>query len=121
MSGRPGAAASHTSAGGSDPSGPVARVLPWALLGALVLAQIGYPLTGGAARAGLTVATVVLGYLLSVSHALLTRGPRAAAALVATATLGGFAVEAVGVATGFPFGTYDYGGPLGPKLLGVPL
>ena len=97
------------------------RVLPWALLGALVLAQVAYPLTGGGVRAGLTVVTVLLGYLLSVSHALLTRGPRAAAALVATATLGGFAVEAVGVATGFPFGTYDYGGRLGPKLIGVPL
>jgi putative membrane protein len=95
--------------------------MAWVLLGALVLAQIAYPLTEGDARAGLTVATVLLGYLLSVSHALFTRGPRAAAALVATATLGGFAVEAVGVATGFPFGTYDYGGRLGPKLLGVPL
>jgi putative membrane protein len=99
----------------------VARALPWALLGVLVLTQICYPLTGGGLRAGLTVATVVLGYLLSVSHALLTRGARAAGALIATATLGGFAVEAVGVATGFPFGTYDYSGQLGPKLLGVPL
>ena len=91
------------------------------MLGVLVLTQICYPLTGGAVRAGLTVATVLLGCLLSVSHALLTRGVRAAAALVATAALGGFAVEAVGVATGFPFGTYDYSGQLGPKLLGVPL
>lgn len=72
-------------------------------------------------RAGLTVATVLIGVLLSVSHALLSRGPRAALALVGTATLGGFAVEAVGVATGFPFGTYDYSGELGPKVLGVPL
>jgi uncharacterized membrane protein len=95
--------------------------LLWALLGVLVLTQICYPLTGGGVRAGLTVATVLLGCLLSVSHALLTRGVRAAAALVATATLGGFAVEAAGVATGFPFGTYDYSGQLGPKLLGVPL
>ncbi|GAB1690401.1 carotenoid biosynthesis protein [Krasilnikovia sp. M28-CT-15] len=98
-----------------------ARALPWVLLGALVLAQICYPLTGGATRAGLTVGTVLLGCLLSVTHALLTRGARAAAALVATAALGGFAVEAVGVATGFPFGTYDYSGRLGPRLLGVPL
>lgn len=97
------------------------RRLSWALLGALVLAQVCYPLTGGRVRAGLTVLAVVLGWLLSVSHALLSRGPRAAAALVATATLGGFAVEAIGVATGFPFGTYDYSGQLGPKLLGVPL
>jgi uncharacterized membrane protein len=95
--------------------------MAWVLLGALVLAQIAYPLTEGDVRAGLTVVTVLLGYLLSVSHALLSRGMRAAAALVLTATLGGFAVEAVGVATGFPFGTYDYSGRLGPRLLGVPL
>jgi putative membrane protein len=99
----------------------MAPPLSSALLAALVLTQICYPLTGGPVRAGFTVATVLIGYLLSVSHALLTRGWRTAAALVATATLGGFAVEAVGVATGFPFGTYDYSGQLGPKILGVPL
>jgi len=91
------------------------------LLGALILAQICYPLTSGTVRAGLTVTTVLVGVVLSVSHALLSRGMRAAVALVATAGLGGFAVEAAGVATGFPFGTYDYSGELGPKLLGVPL
>ena len=96
----------------------MARRLPWALLGALVLVQIGYPLAGGRVRAGLTVATVVLGCLLSVGQAI---HRRAAIALISTATLGGFAVEAIGVATGFPFGTYDYSGQLGPKLLGVPL
>jgi uncharacterized membrane protein len=95
--------------------------LPWALLAALVLAQICYPLTGGGTRAALTVATVLLGCVMSVAHPFRTRGPRAAAALVGTATLGGFAVEAIGVATGFPFGTYDYSGELGPKLLDVPL
>ena len=100
---------------------PTAARPAWVLLGVLVLIQICYPLTGGGVRAGLTVTTVVVGYLLSVVHALLSRGPRAAAALVGTATLGGFAVEAVGVATGFPFGTYDYSGQLGPKVLGVPL
>ncbi len=97
------------------------RSLPWALLGVLVLAQICYPLTDGDARARLTVVTVLLGVAFSVVHALLARGPRAAVALVLTATLGGFAVEAVGVATGFPFGTYEYSGRLGPRLLDVPL
>jgi uncharacterized membrane protein len=97
------------------------RAVPWFLLGGLVLAQICYPLTEGGIRAGLTVATVLIGVVLSVSHALLRRGPRAAFALVGTAMLGGFAVEAIGVATGFPFGSYDYSGQLGPKLLGVPL
>ncbi|MBW6434129.1 carotenoid biosynthesis protein [Actinoplanes hulinensis] len=93
----------------------------WFLLGGLVLAQVWYPLTTGDTRAGLTVATVLIGVLLSVTHALLSRGVRAAAALIGTAMLGGFAVEAIGVATGFPFGSYDYSGQLGPKLLGVPL
>ncbi|MET8307646.1 carotenoid biosynthesis protein [Micromonospora sp. NPDC005173] len=97
------------------------RRVSWTLLAVLVLAQICYPLTSGATRAGLTVATVVLGWLLSVGHALLSRGPRAAAALVAVATGGGFAIEAIGVATGVPFGSYDYSGELGPKLAGVPL
>ncbi|WP_341716929.1 carotenoid biosynthesis protein [Micromonospora sp. FIMYZ51] len=99
----------------------LARGYAWALLALLVLAQIGYPLTEGTTRARLTVATVVLGYLLSVGHALLTRGTRTALALVALATGGGFAIEALGVATGFPFGSYDYSGQLGPKLAGVPL
>ena len=94
---------------------------PWVLLGALVLVQICYPLTSGDVRAALTVTTVLIGVLLSVSHAGLTRGPRAVAALLGAAMAGGFAVEAIGVATGFPFGTYDYSGELGPKLLGVPL
>ncbi|MEU1647627.1 carotenoid biosynthesis protein [Micromonospora zamorensis] len=97
------------------------RRISWALLAILVLAQICYPLTTGATRAGLTVATVMLGWLLSVGHALLSRGPRMAAALVAVATGGGFAIEAIGVATGVPFGSYDYSGELGPKLAGVPL
>ncbi|MBF9130622.1 carotenoid biosynthesis protein [Plantactinospora sp. S1510] len=93
----------------------------WLLLGVLVLAQIGYPLTDGTARARLTVATVLLGYLLSVTHALLSRGARTAVALVLVTTGGGLLVETLGVATGVPFGGYAYSGELGPKLVGVPL
>ncbi|MEV6695482.1 carotenoid biosynthesis protein [Micromonospora sp. NPDC051196] len=102
-------------------SARAARAYAWVLLALLVLAQICYPLTSGSTRARLTVATVVLGYLLSVGHALLGRGSRTALALVVLATGGGFAIEALGVATGFPFGSYDYSGQLGPKLAGVPL
>jgi uncharacterized membrane protein len=97
------------------------RRLPWLGLAVLVLAQIGYPLTEGGPRAGLVVATVGLGFLLSTGHALLTRGPRAAGALLLVTTVGGLAVEALGVATGVPFGEYEYGGALGPQLAGVPV
>jgi uncharacterized membrane protein len=87
-------------------------------LAALVLAEIGYPLVGGAVRARLVVVTVVIGYAISVTHAALSR---AAVPLILITTGGGFAVEAVGVATGYPFGSYSYSDALGPKALGVPL
>jgi putative membrane protein len=93
----------------------------WALLAALVLAEIAYPLTEGHARAALVVATVCLGYAMSVGHAGATRGARTAVALVLVTTGGGFLVEAAGRASGYPFGDYDYTGALGPRLLGVPL
>jgi hypothetical protein len=94
---------------------------PWLPLAAMVLAQIGYPLTDGPVRAGLTILTVLLGYAASVLHAALTRGARTAAALVLITTGGGLAVEALGVHTGFPFGGYAYADTLGPRLAGVPL
>jgi putative membrane protein len=92
----------------------------WALLAALVIAQICYPLTADGARAGLVVVTVVLGYAVSLTHAAISRGVRAAGALVGIAPIA-FVVEAVGVRTGFPFGEYAYGAALGPRLLGVPV
>ena len=92
----------------------------WALLGALVAAQVCYPLTAGPARAGLVVVTVVLGFAASLAHALATRGRRAGAALVGVA-VGGFGVELLGVHTGVPFGRYLYTGTLGPALGGVPV
>jgi uncharacterized membrane protein len=90
----------------------------WLALAGLVLAEIGYPLVSGVVRARLVVVTVVIGYTVSVAHA---AGCRAAVPLILVTTGGGFAVEAVGVATGYPFGAYSYSDDLGPKLLGVPL
>jgi uncharacterized membrane protein len=96
--------------------------LPAVLAGAVVLAQVAYPLTPtGTARDGLTVATVLLFAAASLAHAAATRGVRAAAALLVVAGGGGLLAEAVGVATGIPFGRYSYAGTLGPSLLGVPL
>jgi len=80
----------------------------WLPLGVLVLAQVGYPLTGGRVRAGLVAATVLLGFAVSVGHAARTRGRRAAVVLLVATAAGGLAVEALGVHTGFPFGGYRY-------------
>jgi putative membrane protein len=94
---------------------------PWLGLAALIAAQIAYPLVDGPARAAAVVVTVAIGFALSVGHAAATRGARTGLGLVAVFTGGGLAVEAVGVATGFPFGGYAYTDALGPRLFGVPL
>jgi uncharacterized membrane protein len=96
------------------------RVLPLALTGALILTAIAYPLTSGAARDAVSWTIVALGSLLSVVHAGLSRGVRTGAAVFLLVTLTAVAFEAVGVATGVPYGDYRYSDALGPTLLGVP-
>ncbi len=92
------------------------------LLAALtVLLQICYPLLSGDARDVLTVVTVVTFFLASTTHALVYRGPRWTALFVLVTTGFGLLAEAVGTATGVPFGQYDYADSLGEKLLGVPV
>ena len=92
----------------------------WVLVGATIVAQIGYPLVRGESRDALTVTTVLLCCAAALSHAALTRGARAAATLLLVTAGGGLLVEAVGTATGLPFGRYEYTGSLGAELLGVP-
>lgn len=94
---------------------------PVLLAGGAVIAQGFYPLVYGQARDLLTIAAVVFFCAASVTHAALTRGARTAVALVAVFAGGGFLVDVVGLATGFPFGRYSYGDGLGPVVLGVPL
>jgi uncharacterized membrane protein len=99
----------------------LAGLLPAVLAGLTVLAQVAYPLTAGAARHRLSVATVLLFAAASLTHAWLWRGPGFALALAAAAGGIGLAVEVVGVATGVPFGTYRYADTLGPRAAGVPV
>jgi uncharacterized membrane protein len=94
--------------------------VPWVLAAGGVLTQVAFPLTGGGTFV-LTVAAVVLLAGASLSHAWVTRGPGAFAALAVVAGGGAFVAEAVGLRTGLPFGAYDYTGSLGREVLGVPL
>ncbi len=93
----------------------------WALAAATVLAQITYPLVSGRLRDALTVATVVLFAGAVVAAAALAHGRAVALRLLVTCCAVGFGAEAVGVATGVPFGSYAYTTTLGPRLAGVPL
>ena len=97
------------------------RRLPAGLAGLTVLLQVGYPLVHGRPRDLLTVATVLAFFLATTSHALLHRGAGWTAAYVAVTAGTGLVAEAVGTATGVPFGDYAYADTLGPELLAVPV
>jgi putative membrane protein len=90
------------------------------LAGLLVLTAIAYPLTDGSARDAVSWTIVVLGSALSVVHAGVSRGRRTALGLLLLVGVTAVAFEAVGLATGFPYGRYTYSDALGPTLLGVP-
>ena len=94
----------------------------WILAAGVAATQVAYPrVPPGAPRATLTVVIVVLFAGASLVHAAAARGLRFAGLLLAVTAGGGLAVEALGVATGVPFGAYAYNDTLGPTLLGVPL
>jgi putative membrane protein len=94
--------------------------LPLLLALLLVGTAIAYPLTDGTGRDAVSWAIVLLGSAVSVSHAVLSRGVRAGLAAAALVAVVAVLVEALGLATGFPYGEYDYSDVLGPTLLGVP-
>lgn len=95
--------------------------VPVVLAAVAVLLQIGYPLSSGGARDRLTVVTVLVFAAASVTHAAVHRGV-GWAAVYTTVTAGlGLLAEALGTATGLPFGRYDYADSLGAMLVGVPL
>jgi putative membrane protein len=104
---------------------PVAPVratrLVWTLVAAAIAVQIVYPLMPESWRTTVTVTSVVVFFIAAVADATRVHGVLGAVLLMAIAGGGGLFAEAVGVATGWPFGGYAYTGTLGPELLGVPL
>jgi uncharacterized membrane protein len=94
--------------------------LPPALALLLVGTAIAYPLTDGPARDAVSWAIVLLGSGVSVSSATISRGPRTGLGVLALVALTAVLIEALGLATGVPYGEYSYSDALGPTLLGVP-
>ena len=102
---------------------PAGRLLSWAIraAGLLVVLQLGYAFVPDR-HAGAATALVVAAFLAASLLAAAARsGPLYAAAIAGTALVVGAVAEAVGVATGVPFGDYAYTDRLGPRLLDVPL
>ncbi len=69
----------------------------------------------------MTVCSVVVFFLASLVDVVRVHGIRGGVGLVGVAGGGGLVAEALGVATGLPFGPYVYSGTLGPEILGVPV
>ncbi len=87
-----------------------------------VVTQIAYPLTSGRGAVIVTVLSVVLLAAAAVAHVLETTGSAWPSLVLVVAAGGtGLLAEAIGVRTGFPFGSYRYTSLLGPSLAGVPL
>ncbi|HEY0507744.1 MAG TPA: carotenoid biosynthesis protein [Blastococcus sp.] len=102
------------------PRPTVRRLLPMVLAGLLVLTAIAYPLSSGGGRDAVSWTIVVLGAGLSVVHAALSRGARTALGLLLLVAAMSVTFESLGLATGYPYGSYRYSDTLGPTLLGVP-
>jgi putative membrane protein len=94
--------------------------VPLVLAALLILTAIAYPLASGTGRNVVTWTIVVLGGALSTVHAGLGRGGRTGVGVLLLVTVAAVGFEAVGLATGFPYGRYSYSDALGPTLLGVP-
>ncbi|MCZ2857086.1 carotenoid biosynthesis protein [Blastococcus sp. VKM Ac-2987] len=109
-----------TAATATTPAPALRRVVPLALAGALVATAIAYPLSSGGLRDVVSWAIVLLGSTLSVVHAGLSRGVRTGLGVLALVALVAIGFESVGLATGYPYGSYTYSDTLGPTLLGVP-
>lgn len=117
----PAASSASAPAGRLAPLHPRIELLAVAAAAVTVLAQVSYPLLGGQALRAATIVAVLAFATASVASATARFGVRAGAALLLGAGGLGLVAEAVGVATGRPFGAYSYAGTLGPQLLGVPL
>jgi uncharacterized membrane protein len=95
-------------------------MLPWTFAAVTILGQIVWVLAGDN-RTAVTILTVVTFFLASASHAVVNRGWAWASGYLAISLAFGWGIERLGLATSFPFGTYEYADVLGPAIGGVPL
>ena len=94
--------------------------VPPVLTAALLGTAIAYPLSDGPARDTISWAIVLLGSAAAISHAWVSRGARTGLGVLVLVSGVAVGFEALGLSTGFPYGSYDYSDVLGPTLLGVP-
>ena len=103
---------------------PASSALQVSLIAAVVtiFVQILWALTSGSLRDVVTIVGVLAFATASGSHAYTAFGRNFLIKFLFVALIATFLIEAIGVATNFPFGTYEYDlDRLGFTVLGVPL
>ncbi|PWD51004.1 carotenoid biosynthesis protein [Serinibacter arcticus] len=108
-----------TAAPSSHPGRALAGRAAWVTFAGAVVVQLSFALNGG--NIPLTVASVVLLTATATLHATSVGGWKFALGMLGIVAVLTWAAEAVGIATGFPFGEYAYTGSLGPEIAGVSL
>lgn len=96
------------------------RWLPFAVVAASILTQIGWILVPAGQRQGVTTAVVLLFSAASLTHAVLHFGAAWTAVFAAISAGFGLLIELLGHTTDIPFGAYHYTDQLQPQVLGVP-
>ena len=107
-----------------NPKLPTNRLLALAIVAAstTVLANILWALASGGARDALTITGVLAFAAASGLHAYVAYGREFQVKFLMIALLATLVIEVLGVATGFPFGKYEYDAQrLGLSVAGVPL
>jgi uncharacterized membrane protein len=100
---------------------PVMIQVVWFLFGLHLLVQPIYALLPPSLELAGTLSIVFSSTLFAFTHLWATRGIRAAILLLGLCFFVAGGLEILSVATGFPFGVYNYGTQLGFAVLGVPL
>ena len=95
--------------------------MPAALAGTGVLLQIAYILLPDDATRAVETGSVVAFALAAATHAIAVRGARWGLAVATTVATLALLVEAIGTATGVPFGAYSYTDALGLQVADVPV
>lgn len=107
------------------PAWPRATSLTIRVAAALAVAgiglQIAYILLPASAERAVEITSVLAFALAGIVHAVAVRGARWGLLMAVTVTALALAMEAIGTATGFPFGAYSYTGTLGVEVADVPL
>ncbi len=103
---------------------PANRILLGAVIAAsaTVVANILWALAAGGVRDALTIVGVLAFAAASGLHAYVAFGRKFVVQFLSVALIATFVIEVLGVATSFPFGTYEYDAQrLGLSVAGVPL